>query len=659
MIIKSLRYKNFRQFKGEKTIEFSNDKYKNVTIILGNNTYGKTTLLQMFNWCFYNIALFNDSPKFLLNYEISNMMFNGDSRDVEIEIILIHDNNEYSICRKQEYMKSNGKVIAKPSQIKITYKNLSDGITQIDREDLMEEIINTILPQELSGYFFFDTERVQNISERKDLTKSVQGLLGLTVLDNTMQHLGKKESKSTVIGSFYSDLNLEDNKNAEEALKKVQLYEEALSKLLKDKENCEYEISSYEKKCELLENKIRDNENTTELQNRKDKLVKSIKSEKEALERSYVSYIREFSTDSMNFFAQPILRQASEFLVEADVDDKGIKDVTAQSIMEIIKRGTCLCGTKIEKDNEAYKHLYKELKFVPPESIGTTIRNFKKDIEIFNGANKNNKFYILLEGYMKDILRYKSTINDYEDEILLIEKKIEGKEDTRNDQRELSIFKQRLRKLKDNKEEIVKKIGKAEDKIESFKKIYDGLTASDKKNKEILEYLAYAEEINKWISNHYNKKEVEIRQELEKKVNEMFSRMYHGERKVVIDEKYQTTLLTLIGDEEIETGESEGLLRVKNFAFIAGLVELAKSKILDIDGKDLGSEPYPIILDAPFSNTDEVHIRNISRELPKVAEQVVMFVMEKDWKYAEPVILDRVDKQYYLQKHSDTYTTIC
>lgn len=659
MIIKSLRYKNFRQFKGEKTIEFSNDKYKNVTIILGNNTYGKTTLLQMFNWCFYNIALFNDSPKFLLNYEISNMMFNGDSRDVEIEIILIHDNNEYSICRKQEYMKSNGKVIAKPSQIKITYKNLSDGITQIDREDLMEEIINTILPQELSGYFFFDTERVQNISERKDLTKSVQGLLGLTVLDNTMQHLGKKESKTTVIGSFYSDLNLEDNKNAEEALKKVQLYEEALSKLLKDKENCEYEISSYEKKCELLENKIRDNENTTELQNRKDKLVKSIKSEKEALERSYVSYIREFSTDSMNFFAQPILRQASEFLVEADVDDKGIKDVTAQSIMEIIKRGTCLCGTKIEKDNEAYKHLYKELKFVPPESIGTTIRNFKKDIEIFNGANKNNKFYILLEGYMKDILRYKSTINDYEDEILLIEKKIEGKEDTRNDQRELSIFKQRLRKLKDNKEEIVKKIGKAEDKIESFKKIYDGLTASDKKNKEILEYLAYAEEINKWISNHYNKKEVEIRQELEKKVNEMFSRMYHGERKVVIDEKYQTTLLTLIGDEEIETGESEGLLRVKNFAFIAGLVELAKSKILDIDGKDLGSEPYPIILDAPFSNTDEVHIRNISRELPKVAEQVVMFVMEKDWKYAEPVILDRVDKQYYLQKHSDTYTTIC
>ena len=134
--------------------------------------------------------------------------------------------------------------------------------------------------------------------------------------------------------------------------------------------------------------------------------------------------------------------------------------------------------------------------------------------------------------------------------------------------------------------------------------------------------------------------------------------MYHGERRVVIDEKYNTTLLTKIDDKEVESGESEGLLRVKNFAFIAGLVDLARSKIINIDGQDLGSEPYPLILDAPFSNADEIHIENISRELPKVAEQVIMFVMAKDWRYAEAVMLDRVDKQYKLVKHSDTYTTI-
>ena len=659
MIVKSLRYNKFRQFKFENTIEFSCDKDKNVTIILGNNTYGKTTLLQMFNWCFYNKAIFNDNPNFLLNYEISKKMFNGDTRNVEVEIILEHDNNEYSIFRKQEYMKLNGKVIGKPSQLKITYKDLSTGITYlVERESDMNSIINTILPEELSGYFFFDTERVQNVSERKDLTKSVQGLLGLTVLDNTIKHLGKRESKTTVIGSFYSDLNLNDNKKADDALDKVQLNEESAAELKNGKENCEYEISQYERKCEILENKIRDNENTTELQNLKDKLVRNINSEKDALEKSYNSYIKEFSSNSMNFFSQPLLGQASEFLKESDVDDKGIKDVTAQSIMEIMKRGTCLCGTRVVEGNEAYEHLMDELKFVPPESIGTTIRNFKKDIDLFNAPNKNNRFFVLLEDYMKDILRYKSKINELEDEITEIEKEIEGKEDSRKYQKQLNVFKQTLRDLQGKNEDYIGKIAYTEGEIERFKKVYDGLTASSEKNKEIREYLAYAEEINTWISNHYKEKEKLIREELEKRVNDIFSRMYHGERKVVIDDKYQTTLLTLIGDEEIETGESEGLLRVKNFAFIAGLVDLAKSKILDVDGQDLGNEPYPLILDAPFSNTDEVHIRNISRELPKVAEQVIMFVMEKDWKYAELVILDKVDKQYNLEKHSDTYTTI-
>ena len=42
-----------------------------------------------------------------------------------------------------------------------------------------------------------------------------------------------------------------------------------------------------------------------------------------------------------------------------------------------------------------------------------------------------------------------------------------------------------------------------------------------------------------------------------------------------------------------------------------------------------------MILDAPFSNADEIHIKNIARELPGVAEQVIMFVMEKDWRYAK------------------------
>ncbi len=40
------------------------------------------------------------------------------------------------------------------------------------------------------------------------------------------------------------------------------------------------------------------------------------------------------------------------------------------------------------------------------------------------------------------------------------------------------------------------------------------------------------------------------------------------------------------------------------------------------------------------------------------ASQVIMFVMEKDWQYAEPVIESRVGKHCSLKKHSETKTTI-
>ncbi len=41
MLIKTLRMENFRQFRGTTKVDFSCDPNKNVTIILGDNTFGK------------------------------------------------------------------------------------------------------------------------------------------------------------------------------------------------------------------------------------------------------------------------------------------------------------------------------------------------------------------------------------------------------------------------------------------------------------------------------------------------------------------------------------------------------------------------------------------------------------------------------------------
>lgn len=220
MLFKTLKMVDFRQYKGETKISFSCDKEKNVTIILGDNTFGKTTLLQAFNWCLYEEAVL-ENPDMLLNLDVASSMHENESTDIEVEITLLYNGTEYILTRTQTYQKKNGKVKGLNPNIRVSYKQ-KDGQTESIKDTKIETVINTILPKDLSTYFFFDTERVGTISNRKDLADSVKGLLGLSILENSIKHLGNRNSRTTVIGQYYSSMDIEGDSKAQEALLRIQ-----------------------------------------------------------------------------------------------------------------------------------------------------------------------------------------------------------------------------------------------------------------------------------------------------------------------------------------------------------------------------------------------------------------------------------------------------
>lgn len=74
------------------------------------------------------------------------------------------------------------------------------------------------------------------------------------------------------------------------------------------------------------------------MQKHKDQLLKDIKSEKDALNKIYSEVPVFFGDDAVWFFAQPLYQQAKEFLEQAQIDDKGISDVTINTIKELIKK---------------------------------------------------------------------------------------------------------------------------------------------------------------------------------------------------------------------------------------------------------------------------------------------------------------------------------
>lgn len=659
MLIKSLKMQNFRQFKGTTAVDFSCDPNQNVTIILGDNTFGKTTLLQAFNWCFYETVMFDNNPDFLLNLEMANGMMNGDSETVSVEICVIHNSIEYVVSRSQQYLCANNKVTgAKKCQAKVSYKQ-PDGQTESVRALEVQNVIENILPKDLSTYFFFDTERVRSISTRKDVSDAVKGLLGLSIMDNAIKHIGTKGNKKTVLGKLYGAMDTDGDKRARDALDMIQSSEAKREAIKEQLETCVSQIKQYEARKGQLDDILRDNQTTAVLQKKKEDLERRLSAENSSLESTTALFFKEFSKGSLQLFAQPLLGRANDFLAATKIDDKGIRDLTAPTILELIKRGKCICGAEICDGNDAYRHLMEELNFVPPESIGNIVRHYREKLLSF--SKNADHIYDSLTSRYQEIYRSKARIQEWEDELADISVQIKGKEHMKRYEIELVDVKKRLRELNDKKERLIRDDAILKSDIERYKKVYDSLIAVSGKNKETMLLIQYAEEILDWLSSTYKEKEAFIRDELETKVNHIFEQMYHGHRRVSIDQRYQVTLLTTIEDKEVAAGESEGSNRVKSFAFIAGLVALAKEKLIataDEEGFNLSSEPYPLVMDAPFSNADEIHTANISKVLPEIAEQVIMFVMQKDWRYAEPVMASRVGKQYSLKKHSETYTVL-
>lgn len=295
MLLKSLKLLNFRQYEGTQSVAFSTDPVKNVTVILGDNTFGKTTLLQAFNWCFYGKANLDD-PDMLLNQDVADRMGNGEKADVEVEVEFIHDGRLYSLLRSQTYSMVGG-VVKGDAPIKKMGFPKPDGQFDPIKDSKIDELIKSILPEALSDYFFFDTERVASVSERKDLSSSVKDLVGLSVLYNAIDHLGDKSHKRSVIGRLYGQMDEDGDERAADALKIIQDSTDRIEHIKDDIEECDGQIEQLKAQKETLDEKLRGNEDTKVLQSRKLQLERAVLGETKQVENTR-KYLRMTSTRS-------------------------------------------------------------------------------------------------------------------------------------------------------------------------------------------------------------------------------------------------------------------------------------------------------------------------------------------------------------------------
>lgn len=206
MLLKKLTLKDFRQFKGTQEIIFSPDREQNVTIIVGENGTGKTTFEQAFTWCLYGETIFSD--KNLLCKSTAQKINPGEEKIVSVILEFIHNNTEYTCKTEQIYYKdSYGAIKSKSNLTRVLEYKGKDGQQENIPPTQLEGKINEILPKELSSYFFFDGERIGNMSKEiakgksKEFPAAVKSLLGLSAFESALNHLNGVHNQNSVVKS--------------------------------------------------------------------------------------------------------------------------------------------------------------------------------------------------------------------------------------------------------------------------------------------------------------------------------------------------------------------------------------------------------------------------------------------------------------------------
>lgn len=654
MRITSIELKNFRQLKDAK-IDFSIDTDKNVTIIMGNNGTGKTTLAQAFSWCLYGETSFKIES--VLNKEIENSLENGYGTSVEVKITLEHSNMKYEILREQKYQKKGTKLLQEPTEVKLAMKK-SDGtivkIAEWDRE------IRKILPKELSKYFFFDGERIEKMSKEiqggkrsNEFAGAVRGLLGLNPIISAIEHL-KPRSKNSVIGRYEESYNQNSSSRVKDYTNKLNYLREKIDKAEKrlteigeQKSNSKEIIKNCKEKLKLME----ESKKLQETRDRRE--IEKLSYEKQKIDKIQ-SLLKDFNFGAISFFSKYLIMDTLSELQNLKYDEKTIPELSSKAIKYLLEHHKCICGREIREGSEEYSNLEKLLEYLPPKSLGTLIGLFIRESNI--KISQKDELYRHIREKCEDIDIINEKIIEIQDDLIALDEKLLGKDVTKTvneltrDRKNAEVD---LEKLKEEEEKLQK------DKIENeylgtnLERKITELNLANKENRKIEIYKAYALNIFEYLSKVLNDKETELREILQQEINLIFKNIYEGGLSLDIDKNYGIRVHAYNYETETSTAQSISVI----FAFISGIIKLAR-EYQNNENKDLVSEPYPLVMDAPLSAFDKHRIRKVCEVLPEIAEQVIIFIKDTDGDLAKENLKNKIGKIYNLEKINEFSTKI-
>lgn len=663
MLLQSIKLVNFRQFRNE-SIEFAEGtEGKNVTIIIGENGTGKTTFAQAFFWCLYGETEFSD--KSMLNKMVATEMRPGQDIKVQVELKLHHGEVDYTLIREQTYRKDNANRIKADNTIfDIATKDASGNTTYVKKSQCESEV-KSILPKELSRYFFFDGERIEKMSKdistgkkATDFAGAVKGLLGLNGMYSAIQHFNPRV-KSSVISSYESSYNSQGNTKIKEYTDTIERCKTEMADIDSRIEELDAEIESAQARKNEKSEEIKQYAEGEELQKKKENLIKRIAAAEKSKSNVYKAISKDFNGNLSAFFSISLVERALQFLSKKDFASKDIPYMYAKTIEYLLKQNVCICGTRLDEGTIPHSKVKELIDYLPPQSISTTISDFKKESR--RRVNDCRDVHGQIRDHLAVISQQDDELTDLRDELAIVERKLSGgdvRAKVRAINSEIQLCDQTIRRDNAERDRKIAEKTRKESEKERADTERRNLTLLDENNKKIEIYKTYAERIYKELQEEYTTSEAEIRDRLQTTINDIFKQIYEGGLYLTIDEKYHISVYATDYDGDVETSTAQSISVI--FAFITGIIKMARDNrnATDEDAQLLSSEPYPLVMDAPLSAFDKRRIKTVCEALPETAEQVIIFIKDTDGELAEDYMGNRIGSRHHFDKKNEFETIL-
>jgi len=620
MLIQYIKLRNFRQYHQEQMIEFSKSPTRNVTVIHGENGSGKTALLNAFSWCLYGILNLPNETNIINEHA---MAIANEEVEGSVTINFLESGKEYTVTRKVRAKKAkDGKITYFEPEVQVNYIE-KGGLFKTVNNPTVE--LNRILPEDLRTYFFFDGERIDNLSKEsgtEDVKKAIKNIMGLEILERAITHTEKARVK------FRNELKKYGNSLIIKLIEELDKLEGQREDLKEQEILQKNNLITLDKQIIEVEIRLKQIEGAKQLQFQRDsKQAERIDIQK-AINETRRSLQEKMSKFGYLAFSYSAIQKADSILKNNGGGDT-LTGVSRVFIDEIISKGECICGSTLNSNPIHLEHLQ-----LLKEKLN--LNNYQKNIYDMVGnltvvkERKSNLISELKTLKKNEVIEIQK-VNRLAEELDEISSKLTGKESE-----EIVELENKRVTLVNQKSLAERRIGVIENEIEIVKKSINEKSNEQKKYQVLEEKglltqirMDALQQLESVMQEILKVREKLVKSQLQERITKVYSQFLRKGYQVQLADNYE---LNVLNENNNIVGMSQGERQITSLSFIGAIVDIAREHYRDQKVEFDEGGIYPLVMDSPFGALDSNHRERIANGIHQLADQVVVIVSTSQWR---------------------------